>query len=1187
MVMSMKRSKDGGYYTRCMKSDEDRAKGTDDYYTGAKEPPGTWMVYSALDPNNPTRSALGVVNGKRFDPEDASVDIDKFHNLVKGYHAETGAPVVQNPNDKDRMGLIDFCLSPPKPVSSVWSQAEPKLKDKIETIQTESSAYAMNFLGTKLISRTGKKGVVRTPVAAAAFALFGHGSSRANDPQLHTHCCLLNAAERMDGGTGAVDELDAMQWQGATASLYHMKMAWELRNLGFEIEKKGKIFDIKGVPEEVNAHFSKRTNDIKKNIEEKQAELGTTSDVAKASYKLRAVAALENRDGKNELTREELQSKWIEEGKKLGFTHEQVEAIRNMGQPVEITDEELMEEANKALWAIHENSAIFTEPTLLTMVAVQLTGLCHPDRAQAAVERLKNEVLLSTEVHIKLNGRTENKTIYTTKQMVGIERVMLNMAQRMDGKHLVGQDKINAAILAAEQSADRPLKLSEEQNLAVMAPTRDYNAVTVIEGTAGAGKTTVMQVIARAYEREGYRVEGLSMAWKSAKNLQIEAELEAARAITGWVKMVDSGEISLDEKTVIVLDEAGMVGALQMKQVLERAEQYGSKVILAGDTRQQKSVSAGDPLRCIVKEIGSTRLDTIRRQSRLEDRTAVKNFFSGKAEEGLKPYLARGNVNIGLTEEETNTQLIKDWMKSRSEKADKSHLIIAAEKITVDKINRMAHQARVEAGELGEEVLELNCVDSSSEVSESGEIKPTEFRIGDVVALRRNETKPPKGSPHAQQEAQKFSNRDLGIVIDMNAERGVLFVKLDDSDRTIMVNAFNEKWQNQKGEALIQHGYALTTYSSQGLTRDQLFVRDGLSMNRSSAGVAMSRHRDDCHLYVNKTERWEQFIKPKFVEDYVPLKNFSNQECLDQLAKSWSRESIKESTLDYQRWVTAQGFDCDLEAERIIELAKARLDQVQRQIDQITKQSKLQDVRPMETMDVQRDPEYSITYSADPKEREHLEKLYERDSHYGPGVNIEIDQYQLPEAVREEAVEQGFMRPMQDGKVAFVAKGPNGKPVQALDLHGNKAGDYKDLPAGDTWPQYLLGHPENREVHVVKTPLEALQLRSLQIKNSADWKNDKDRSTIIVAGLEGRGLESEKARELAARGSETAAKKEVEAEEAKHSKTETMVYRADQDQSQNVGQNYQQDLAHREEVAEANLAAQEDLKKKAQEEKSV
>ncbi|MGD6613520.1 AAA family ATPase, partial [Xanthomonas citri pv. citri] len=130
--------------------------------------------------------------------------------------------------------------------------------------------------------------------------------------------------------------------------------------------------------------------------------------------------------------------------------------------------------------------------------------------------------------------------------------------------------------------------------------------------------------VARAYERNGYRVVGLATAWTAAQNLQQDADLDEGVAITGWLNSVRKGETSIGKKTLLIVDEAGVVSAQQMRDVLDVAHRAGAKVVLLGDTKQQKSVGAGAALQPIADKLGSHRLDEIRRQHRIEEREAVK-----------------------------------------------------------------------------------------------------------------------------------------------------------------------------------------------------------------------------------------------------------------------------------------------------------------------------------------------------------------------------------------------------------------------------------------------------------------------------------------------------------------------------------------------------------------------------------
>lgn len=110
----------------------------------------------------------------------------------------------------------------------------------------------------------------------------------------------------------------------------------------------------------------------------------------------------------------------------------------------------------------------------------------------------------------------------------------------------------------------------------------------------------------------------------------------------------------LMRKTLLILDEAGTVSARQMRDVLHEARTRGAKVVLLGDTKQQKSVEAGSA-RSDCRAPGLHRLDEIRRQHRLEERAAIKDLFDGKAEAGLAVFARQpGGLTVAENDEEVN-----------------------------------------------------------------------------------------------------------------------------------------------------------------------------------------------------------------------------------------------------------------------------------------------------------------------------------------------------------------------------------------------------------------------------------------------------------------------------------------------------------------------------------------------------
>ena len=159
----------------------------EDYYTKGGEPPGHWHGQGA--------KALG---------QKGQVTPDDLRSYLDGYSPSSKAAYVQNAGKEDRQAGWDLTFSAPKSVSVLWSQASPEVRKEIQAAQQEAVNKALSYLESEAgITRRGKGGGDKEQ-AGLVFATFEHGTSRAQDQQLHTHALLLNIGVRADGTTGSI-----------------------------------------------------------------------------------------------------------------------------------------------------------------------------------------------------------------------------------------------------------------------------------------------------------------------------------------------------------------------------------------------------------------------------------------------------------------------------------------------------------------------------------------------------------------------------------------------------------------------------------------------------------------------------------------------------------------------------------------------------------------------------------------------------------------------------------------------------------------------------------------------------------------------------------------------------------------------------------------------------------------------
>jgi Ti-type conjugative transfer relaxase TraA len=438
-------------------------------------------------------------------------------------------------------------------------------------------------------------------------------------------------------------------------------------------------------------------------------------------------------------------------------------------------------------------------------------------------------------------GRTLEPARYSTKEMVAVEQQMADSADRMaqSGTFGVSRGKVERAI------ADRPF-LAEEQKEAVRHITGPER-IEAVAGLAGAGKSTMLGAARQAWEAEGYEVRGAALAGKAAEGLEESSGIRS-RTLASLERSWERGRDQLNSRTVLVIDEAGMVGSRQLSRVLAEADRAGAKVVLVGDPEQLQPIGPGAAFRAVAERAGFVELGEIRRQREGWQREASVDFARHRTAEGLRAYAERGQVRFESDTGAARAAIVSDVIADMDARPEGSRLVLAHRRVDVADLNDQVRAARQGRGELqGEHLYQTS----------EGE---RAFAAGDRIMFREN-------------------NRDLGVTNGMlgmveRAEPGRLEVRLDTTKgpgtgRSVAVSMADY--------AAVDHGYASTIHKAQGATVDRSYVLASGTMDRHLAYVAMTRHRDAAALYAGRDE-------------------FKD---IDALSGRLSRAGLKETTLDY------------------------------------------------------------------------------------------------------------------------------------------------------------------------------------------------------------------------------------------------------------------------------------------------
>lgn len=419
------------------------------------------------------------------------------------------------------------------------------------------------------------------------------------------------------------------------------------------------------------------------------------------------------------------------------------------------------------------------------------------------------DILRLERERISLASGKREPARLTTRELIQLEAGMASRAIWLSRRSSHG---VHNSVL--EKTFARHERLSAEQRAAIEHVAGGARIAAIV-GRAGAGKTTTMKAAREAWEAAGYRVVGGALAGKAAEGLSSEAGI-ASRTLSSWELRWRQDRDLLDDKTVFVLDEAGMVSSRQMALFVEAVSKAGAKLVLVGDPDQLQPIEAGAAFRAIADRIGYAELGIIHRQRESWMRQASTDLARGRIGAALAAYDNAGMVRTEWSRDEAIASLVEDW--NRDYDPARTTLILAHRRADVRMLNELARKKLVERGILAE----------GFDFQTAGGNRS--FAAGDQVVFLKNE-----GSLGVK-------NGMLARIIEASPGRIVAEVGERDDRRQVMVE--------QRFYANIDHGYATTVHKSQGATVDSVKVLASRTLDRHLTYVALTRHRDDAQLYV-------------------------------------------------------------------------------------------------------------------------------------------------------------------------------------------------------------------------------------------------------------------------------------------------------------------------------------------------
>ncbi len=839
-----------------------------DYYSEGERVGGEWFGKGAamLGLSGAVKSAEFISLCDNLDPRTGQ-SLTVRHNTTR---QETGTDGTAR-EVANRRVFYDFTLSPPKSVSVV---ALVGGDDRIVAAHERATRIALAELETFAATRVRSAGASSDRATAnVVAAVFRHDTSRALDPHLHSHCILFNAThDAAEGKWKALQNFGMLQARKYVENVYYHELARELHRCGYEIVNHARgDFQIRGVGTALCDLFSKRHREIDERTRELLSQqpglaTGNLNDVRdhiahdERARKIKSLAA------------DRLRGLW--------------ESQMAVGDGTTLA---------KLIGESHAGPAVATSVTALGAVAWAEDHIF--DRSSVALEheiwRHALERARGAELSVADLREATARADYirqgpdsrrlTTREVLGREWEIVCLAK--DG---VGKFRPLASAAASSNDLDE----AQRRAVAHILASRDF--VTLFRGGAGTGKSFTLRAVDAALHRAGLVTQTIAPQRQQVKDLERDG-FTGAQTVSEFLTRRE-----LPRGGVLIVDEAGQLGAKQMLELLSFAKASEARVILSGDTRQHGAVEASDALRAVERfaNLRAAALNEIRRQDPERGRTVDEKAWIAEYRRAVKD-AADGDVALSFERLEAAGAIVSCTFADQQEQLARAYLALAAENHStvvvsqtwseIRKVNERVRAELCASGRLGEEEWRVRAL-QTVDLTDAQKSDARFYADGAVIVLNRD-----AGGLRKGQTGSLVAMTAKGAVLDVGGKvRTVPFAQisrltvcraeeltLSHGDRLqLKANAKAVNGEhlangelvtvervNKDGRIRLQdgrmlgsdyrmfiRGYAVTSYGSQGKTVDHVLFSDSTikaATNAEQWYVTISRGRRGVRIFTS------------------------------------------------------------------------------------------------------------------------------------------------------------------------------------------------------------------------------------------------------------------------------------------------------------------------------------------------
>lgn len=887
---------------------------TDDYYT-QDCPPAEWYGQGV--------AALSL------DEANASRD---FGDLLRG-KLPNGQEIPGGQGGKRRAGT-DLTISAPKSVSiAALVSGDPRVTEAHQAAVRTALSEVEKRIKAR-ISTNGQVDTVTTGNMVARSVL--HDTSRNGDPNLHTHCIILNATQTADGQWRAIENRELFKLQRELDLIYKSELAVSLAKLGYQLRATRNGFELANISETQIQAFSTRAAEV----DEALRARGKSRETASAEE--REKAALNTRDRKVIYDREALRESHRARGRDIGLDM----SIPLGPLPGTLQEPEAANSAaaDYAIEHLGEREQAWSDLEYKTAALSAGWGSLRLADLDSEMQRREQDgsLIRKSDGHL------------TTAKAQNREKAILNIER-------LGRGAVSPLVTDRQALADDLSKtsLNDKQREAVEMLLTTENRICGIQGRAGVGKTTLLNVFREQAEAAGYKIHGVAPSHSAVQALS-EAGIKG-KTLQSWEA---SGEY-LGGKSILLVDEASLVSVQQLLNVSNSVYFGGARLVVIGDSGQYESVDSGKAF-FQLQEAGmqTAIVDKMLRQQRDELRTVAQLAAEGRGSEAL---LALGDSVHEITERQArHTRIAQDYAGLSAEERAET-LILTGANADRRALNQAVREAIGFANQ-GESIQVFERGDRTA----AQQKRAVEFKPGDALRFEKQyrgrlsvkkgeiwQVKAVEGREvvieregveqrmtPATMSGKGFtlgslSNRDvaagerLRVTGDIastskevlrNGQRATV-VAVHAETIEVKLDGRKKTFQIPRGKALnLEYGYAATGHSAQGLGAARVFLeRDSHCRSASERQfyTDVTRVKHDLRVYTDSLEKLAKSVqrqthKTMALDDHrppVPKLREGMEAGVEALAESVKPAEVLEQTkevLEIAQQVRAAGMSYSL-----------------------------------------------------------------------------------------------------------------------------------------------------------------------------------------------------------------------------------------------------------------------------------